>query len=139
MRAIRAAAETSDLDLTPLVPPLVELLAGGDEWSQDAAAQTLAAVGDPRAVEPLCALLTFTEHPLPDDLGPNPDHAVLAHARVSDDEQDVLVSAARALGALGDPRGGPALRACAQDDRQPDQVRRAARAALEVLEASGGG
>ena len=135
MRAIQKRAETSNLDLTHLVPPLIARLASGDEWSQDAAVRAIGAIGDPRAVEPLCGLLGFTEHQLPDNLGPKPNHAILAHAMVANDEDDVRNSAIRALGNIGDRRALPALRACAENESEQNRIRKAAREVIAKLEA----
>ena len=136
MKAIRRCAEEGGRDLSPLVPELIARLESGDEWSTEAAVRTLAATGDPRAVEPLIRALEFVEHGLPDDLGPDPDHAVLAHAQVAHDEDRIRLSSARALGQLGQASALPALRACAADEREMDAVRHAAREAIALLEAA---
>ncbi len=134
MRAIQKRAETSNLDLTHLVPPLIARLASGDEWSQDSAVRAIGAIGDPRAVEPLCCLLGFTERPLPNNLGPKRNHALLAHAMVASEEDDIRNSAVRALGNIGDRRALPALRACAENESEQNRIRKTAREVIAKLE-----
>ena len=134
MGAIQKMAETSSLDLRRLVPPLIARLATGDEWAQDAAVRAIGAIGDPRAVEPLCGLLGFKQRTLPDNLGPKRNHAILAHAMVASDEDDVRNSVVRALGNICDRRALPALRACAENESEQNRIRKAAREVIATLE-----
>ena len=111
-------AEQGAADLSLIVPRLLPLLSPGDEWVQETAANTLGAIGDRRAVEPLCALLSFSPRRLPKHPGPKTNHTVLAHAMVAHDEDNVRHAAAVALGEIRSPQGLSALRASASNENE---------------------
>jgi hypothetical protein len=134
LREIRSLAEQGSADLSLVVPRLFRLLSGGDEWVQETAANALGAMGDPRAVEPLCALLSFSPRRLPKHLGPKPNHTVLAHAMVAHDEDNVRHAAAVALGEIRSPQGLSALRASASNENETKRNRNASRVAIARIE-----
>jgi HEAT repeat protein len=136
LKEIRRVAESAIVDLGILLPDLFGALSGSDEWVAQDAAEALGAIRDPRAVAPLCKVLGYVEHVLPDDLGGNRDHAILAHAQVARFEADVRYEVAKALGRIGDPGALPALRASVANTEETQPVRDVAQRAIEEIENS---
>ncbi len=136
MRAVRAAAAEGVEGLDLLLEALAGWLRAGDEWPAAEAAKTLGVLADPRSVDALLgAIAAYPPMELPEDLGSGDrNHAILAHAMVSNDEDDVRYEAIEALGRIGDRRAAPALRAVLAHPAEVKRVKQVARAVLERLE-----
>ena len=125
LRDIRRAAENG-FNVETLVPLLLDRLHNSDEWSQQSIVETLAAIGDRRAVGPLCRLLARGPRVLPEELGDNPHQAAYAHAVVAHEDDALRRSVVQALHAIGDPAAVAVLLHVSANPLEPPALRAAA-------------
>lgn len=135
MQAIQGACADPNLDLSTLVPALIERLKSVEDWSVSEAAKTLGVIGDSAAVGPLCAhfvSIRASRTRLPQKSAGEAwgENEAYAYAMVVNEEESVALDLVAALQALASPVALPALQHCVDDASESAPIREAVRRAI---------